>query len=219
MKPVTALSAFSARFRFPVFKRFVILAGMSLAASPLSASEILLQMRVPSLTLGLEYDMATGLISSPGPKTGDEADVRATVEYAFTSNPFLYDFNFFDLTRQVSPGLWSYEYAVRNSDLSTFDISGILIPGLWDLKPRLEPGFDFAIPATLSSVPPAETFATLFFDDLAGTQKQVRVLAPVAIASVPEPSAFALYGMCAAAGCLLMGMLGQKPARIPDGRS
>jgi hypothetical protein len=157
--------------------------------------------------LSLQYDMETRETFPPGPQTGDEPGAQAMLAYRIETNPFLYDFDFFDNTRQTAPGQWTYEYVVRNRSESTFDLTGLGIPGFGDFLPGLEPGMDYQTPALISDRPPVSVFASVEYGDLKRTSRVVPALAPME--AVPEPSTLAFFAM----GALFAGLAGMRGRR------
>jgi hypothetical protein len=158
----------------------------------------------------LSYALATGTAARLLPYRALQGGFPAVApsnaqDARFESNPFLYDFDFVDLTREVAPILWSLEQSARNACGTARDLRGILIPGLWGLRPRIEIGPGFRLPATFPRNRPTELEEALQGDAFFQPE-QVLVLAPIEIDAVPEPSTAALFGICAGAGLLLLTM-------------
>jgi hypothetical protein len=183
---------------------------------PVLGMEVFRKLTLPALIPGtdrrrfMSYLLATGTASRLLPNRALEGRVPdwsapAEAGFRYESNPFLYDFEFMDLTREVAPILWSLEHASRNAYGTAQDLRGILIPGLWGLKPRVGIGPGFRLPATFPRSRPTELEEALEGDAFF-QPGQVLVLAPIEIDAVPEPPTTALFGICAGAGLLLLTM-------------
>jgi hypothetical protein len=189
---------------------------LTLTESPFIGMEVFRKLGLPDLVPGvdrrrsLSYALATGTAARLLPHRGLEGRIpdwsaSPAPGFHYESNPFLYDFDFVDLTREVAPILWSLEHAARNAYGTAQDLKGILIPGLWGLKPHVEIGPGFRLPATFPRSRPTELEEALEGDAFFHPG-QVLVLAPVEIDAVPEPPTLALFGICAGAGLLLLTM-------------